>query len=68
MKQEVELLARALQKYCDILKDKRQKMLVLNQSTEQVRTVGNSLSVQLISPRHTPVASLQGLSEALDKA
>ena len=43
-------------------------MLVLHRSIEQVRTVGNSLSVQLICLRHTPVASLQGLSEALDEA
>ena len=36
LKLEVELLARALQKYCHFLKVKKQKMLVLHQSTEPV--------------------------------
>ena len=43
-------------------------MIAVHHSTEQILTVGNSLSLQLISPRHTPTASLQELSEALEEA
>lgn len=67
-KQEVELLARALQKYCNILKVEKQKMLVVHHLTKQIRTVDNSMSVQLISPHHTPTASLHVLSEVLEEA
>ena len=62
LKQEVELLA------LQFPQGQKQKMFVLHQSTEPVRTVANSLSVQLISPRHTPAACLQGLSETLKEA
>lgn len=68
LKQEVELLARALQKYCNTLKAKKQKVLVVHKLTEQIRSVGNSMPVQFIIPCHTPPASLQDFSEALGEA
>ena len=67
-KQEVQLLAPNLQKYCELLKVKRQKMLVLHQTTEQIRSVGNSMTVQVTAPRHSPPISVQCLCEAVEEA
>ena len=67
IKREVELLARNLQKYCDLLKVKKQKMFDHHQSEEQIRSVGNSMSIQVITPRHSPPASVQALSTIVEE-
>ena len=54
VKAEVELLARMVQKYSDLISDKRLKMLELHNSQEQVHTIGYSMSVHYLAPRHTP--------------
>ena len=67
-KKEVELLARGLQKYCDLLSCKRQRMLELHHSEEQVRTVANSMAVTFIAARHKSSINLQELSTTVETA
>ena len=67
-KAEVEILARMLQKYADIISEKRLKMLELHTSQEQVRTIANSMTVQHLAARHTLEQCLQDLSSAVEEA
>ena len=64
---EVEILARNLLKYCDLLNVKK-KVLDLHQSEEQVRSVSNSMTVQVINQHHSPPAGLQSLSRIVEDA
>ena len=64
-KQEVEILARSLQKYCDILEVKKQRTFANHHSQQQVRSLENSLSVQLIQQRHTVPHSLAPLCKQI---
>ena len=66
-KQEVELLARNLQKYCDLLNVKKHKMLSNQKCEEQIRSVGNSMTIQVITPHHSVPASVQVLSRIIEE-
>ena len=68
LKTEVEVLARMLQKYANIVSEKRLKMMELHSSPEQVRTIANSMTVQHLAARHTLEQCLQGLSSAVEEA
>ena len=64
----MEVLARMLQRYADIISEKRLKMMELHSSSEQVRTIANSMTVQHLAARHTLDQCLQGLSSAIEEA
>lgn len=68
IKAEVELLAKMIQKYSDLISEKRLKMLDIHNSQEQVRTIGNSMTVHYLAPRHTPDQCLQDLSSFIEQA
>ena len=68
LKTEVEVLARMLQKYANIVSEKRLKMMELHSSPEQVRTIANSMTVQHLATRHTLEQCLKGLSSAVEEA
>ena len=68
IKAEVELLARMVQKYSDLISEKRLKMLELHNSQEQVRTIGNSMSVHYLPPRHTSDQCLQDLESSVEQS
>ena len=67
-KWEVELLSRSLEKYCDILKCKKQRMLELHHVEEQVRSISNSMTVYYIPSRHTVSSNLQDLCTRIESA
>ena len=67
VKAEVELLARMVQKYSDLISEKRLKMLELHNSQEQVRTIGNSMSVHYLAPRHTSDQCLHDLESSVEQ-
>ena len=67
-KQEVEILARSLQKYSDILCVKKHRTFTNHHSQEQVRSIENSLSVQFLQQRHTVPSTLQSLCEEITYA
>ena len=68
LKAEVEVLARMLQRYADIISEKRLKMMELHSSSEQVRTIANSMTVQHLAAHHTLDQCLQDLSSAVEEA
>ena len=67
-KQEVEILARSLQKYCDYLNAKKQRTFANHHSQEQIRSIENSLTVQFVNQRHTVASSLQPLCTSVADA
>ena len=67
-KSEVELLAKSLAKYADILSSKRVAMSLIHSSQQPVRSVGNSMSVLYIAPRHSPSSDLAQISSAISDA
>ena len=68
LKAEVELLARMLQTYADVISEKRLKMLELHGSQEQVRTIANSMTVHYLAARHTLEQCLQDLLSSIEEA
>ena len=60
--------ARMLQKYANIVSEKRLNMMELHSSPEQVRTIANSMTVQHFPAHHTLEQCLQGLSSAVEEA
>ena len=67
-KSEVELLAKSLAKYADMLSSKRVAMSLIHSSQQPVRSVGNSMSVLYIAPRHSPSSDLAQISSAISDA
>ena len=67
-KQEVELLSRNLEKYCDILKCKKQRMLELHHVEEQVGSVSNSMTLYYVASRHTVSSNLHDLCTRVENA
>lgn len=67
-KQEVKILVRSLQKYCDILIAKKQRTFANHHSQQQVRSIENSLTVQFVQQRHTIPSSIQPLRKAVADA
>ncbi len=67
-KPEVELLAKSLAKYADMLSSKRGAMSLVHSSQQPVRNVGNSMSVLYIAPRHSPSSDLAQISSAISDA
>ena len=67
-KREVEILARSLQKYCDILFAKKQRTFANHHSQQQVRSIENSLIVQFVQQQHTIPSSIQPLCKAIADA
>ena len=65
LKTEVEVFARMLQKYANIVSEKR---LELHSCPEQVRTIANSITAQHLARCHTLEQCLQGLSSAVGEA
>ena len=68
LKAKVEVLSRMLQRYADIISEKRLKMMELHSSSEQVRTIANSTTVQHLAAHYTLDQHLQGLSSAVEEA
>ena len=64
-KSEVELLAKSLAKYADMLSSKRVAMSLVHSSQQPVRSVGNSMSVLYIAPRHSPSSDLAQISSTI---
>ena len=62
------LLARMLQKYANIVSEKKLKMMELHSSPEQVCMIANSMTVQYLATRHTLEQCLKGLSSAVEEA
>jgi len=62
------LLARMLQKYANIVSEKKLKMMELHSSPEQVYMIANSMTVQYLATRHTLEQCLKGLSSAVEEA
>ena len=67
-KSEVELLAKSLAKYAVMLSSKRVAMSLIHSSQQPVRSVGNSVSVLYIAPRHSPSSDLAQISSAISDA
>ena len=67
-KSEVELLAKSLAKYADMLSSKRVAMSLIHSSQQPVRNVGNSMSILYITPRHSPSSDLAQISSAISAA
>ena len=64
-KQEVEILGRSLQKYCNTLNAKKPRTFAQHHSQQQVRSIENSLSVQFVQQQHTVPLSLHTLNRAV---
>ena len=67
-KQEVEILARSFQKYCDYLNGKKQRTFANHHSQQQICSIENSLTVQFVPQRHTVASSLEPLCERIADA
>ena len=67
-KQEVEILARSFQKYCDYLNSKKQRTFADHYSPELIRSIKNSLTVQFVQQRHTVASLLQSLCASIADA
>jgi len=68
LKEEVELLVKALAKYANCLCVKRARMTSLHVSSKPARTVGNALTVEFISSRLTVPTEWDAFSATVGSA
>ena len=61
LKAKVEVLSRILQRYADVISEKRLKVMELESSSEQVCTIANSMTIQHLAAHYTLGQCLQGL-------